>query len=120
MQIGKGKQWGEASKKALAERGQTPNLKKGTPAAQRSPKSGPFETNRNALIWTIRSPEGATYTFRNLNLWLRENADVLPGTVDQARAGFGQIKRSRLGKTKRPVGSWKGWTLVCWEKPDEQ
>jgi hypothetical protein len=91
----------------------------GTVAAKLSPIAGPFETNYNALIWTIRSPDGTTYTMRNLNLWLRENIDLLPGTPEQARAGIMQIKRSRQGRTKRPVNQWKGWTLISWEDPEK-
>lgn len=98
----------------------TDNLRKGTPAALTSPKSGAFESNINALIWTIRSPDGVTYTVRNLSLWLRDNADKLPGTPEQARAGIAQIKRSMEGKLKRPVGSWKGWTLIKWEEPEDE
>lgn len=113
---GKGQPWSEASRRALAKRGQTENLKLGTPSALQSPISGPFESNQNALIWTIQSPDGVTFQFRNLNLWLRVHADILPGTIEQARAGLMQIKRSKEGKTKRPVGSWKGWKLIGWEK----
>jgi hypothetical protein len=109
--------WSAEKKARYAEKGQNANLKLGTAAALKSPIAGPFETNQNALIWTIHSPDGVTYTVRNLSLWLRENADKLPGTPEQARAGFAQIKRSREGKTKRSVGSWKGWTLIKWEQP---
>ncbi len=108
--------WSKEKKAKLSDFGQTTNLKKGTPAALQSPKSGPYETNVNALVWEIRSPDGTIYTMRNLNLWLRDNADLLPGTPEQARAGIMQIKRSRYGKTKRAVNQWKGCTLVSWEE----
>jgi hypothetical protein len=114
VNLGSKHPWSESSRAKLSERGQTENLLKGTIAALESPLSGPFESNINALDWVIRSPEGTTYTVRNLNLWLRENADLLPGTPEQARAGIMQIKRSRLGKTKRSVNQWKGWRLLEW------
>ena len=108
--------WGKEARERQSARGHTDNLKLGTAAAQASPKSGPFETNQNALSWTLLSPEGVTFTFRNLSLWLREHADMLPGTSEQARAGIVQMKRSMLGRTKRPVTQWKGWRLIGWEK----
>lgn len=110
--------WSEDKKAKRSAQGQPENFKKGTQAAQLSAKSGPFETHINALIWTIKSPDGVTYNLRNLNLWIREHADLLPGTPEQARAGFMQIKRSIQGKTKRSVGSWKGWKLLKWETPE--
>lgn len=114
-----GRHWSGASRVKLSLKGQTANLKKGTAAALLSPIAGPFETNKQALIWTLLSPEGITYEARNLNLWLKQHADILPGTPEQARAGLVQIKRSMQGKTKRPVNQWKGWRLICWEKPKE-
>lgn len=119
VNTGRARRWSAEKKAKLASRGQSANLKKGTVAAKMSPLSGPFETNQNALVWVIRSPEGETYTFRNLNLWLREHSEMLPGTVEQARAGLMQIKRSQQGKTKRSVNSWKGWTLVGWHSPQD-
>ncbi|QDH23437.1 hypothetical protein [Saccharibacillus brassicae] len=110
--------WNNESRQRLAARGKTPNLQKGTAAAQQSPIAGPFETHRDALIWTIRSPDGVEHTVRNLSLWLREHADLLDGTPEQARAGLMQVKRSMEGKTKRPVGSWKGWRLIDWQEPE--
>jgi len=77
-----------------------------------------FETNKQALIWTIISPEGLSCEVRNLRLWVKQNAKILPGTPEQAYAGFMQIKRCILGKTKRAVTQWKGWQLVDWRKPD--
>lgn len=115
---GRKRTWSEEKRARYKARGPSPNLKLGTPAARNSPKSGPFETNQNALVWTIRSPEGVAYTVRNLKLWLREHAEILPGTPEQAWAGIMQIKRSMDGKTKRPVTQWKGWTLINWERPE--
>lgn len=114
---GRGVPWNDESRQRLAERGRPAALKKGTAAALRSPIAGPFETNRDALVWTIQSPDGVKHTVRNLNLWLREHADMLDGTPEQARAGIMQIKRSMEGKTKRSVGSWKGWRLIEWKNP---
>lgn len=115
--VGKRNKWTEDSKRHLSAKGKTDNLLRGTPAAQQSPLAGAFETNQNALIWTLQAPDGTTHIVRNLALWLREHADMLDGTPEQARAGLMQIKRSMEHKTKRPVRQWKGWHLVKWEKP---
>lgn len=113
-----GRKWSDTAKKRLSLKGQSPNLAKGTTAARMSPNAGPYETNKQALIWTLISPDGIPYEVRNLNLWLWEQASILPGTPEQARAGIMQIKRSMQGKTKRPVNQWKGWRLINWRKPD--
>lgn len=115
--IGKRNKWTEESKQQLSAKGKTDNLLLGTPAAQQSPLSGAFETNQNALIWTLQAPDGTTHVVRNLALWLRDHADMLDGTPEQARAGLMQIKRSMEHKIKRPVRQWKGWQLLKWEKP---
>ncbi|MCM0759628.1 hypothetical protein M7775_13800, partial [Sporomusa sphaeroides DSM 2875] len=94
---GKSNKWSNEARQRKSAEGMTDNLKKGTPAAQASPIAGPFETNHNALIWVLESPEGEIYEVRNLALWLREHADMLDGTPEQAEAGIKQIKRSMEG-----------------------
>lgn len=116
--LGKSQKWPDSARKKLSLKGQSENLKKGTQAAMDSPFAGSFETNKQALIWTIISPEGVKHEVRNLNLWIKQNTDILPGTPDQAHAGFMQIKHSIQGKTKRQVSQWKGWRLIDWRKPD--
>jgi len=102
-------------RKKISAKGLTLNLQKGTPAAQKSPKSGSFETNVNADFWEIRSPEGIIYEFKNLHLWVKEHSNLLPGTPKQAESGIKAIKRSMLGK-RRPVSQWKGWELISWQE----
>ncbi len=108
---GKTHPWSAPARQRLRERGQTINLTLGTEAARRSPVSGPFPTNRNALVWTIESPEGKLFTMRNLNRFIRTHPTMFDGTLNQARSGFTQMRRSQQGKTKRPVSQWKGWRL---------
>lgn len=97
------------------ERGFTDNLKKGTPAARSSPKSGRFETNVSAKEWILLSPEGTEYKCRNLKNFIRTNP-VLFGidgsddkAVERVAAGFrtikGNILHSRRGQT------YHGWTV---------
>ena len=113
---GKSNKWSTESRAKLSAAGQSLNLKKGAPAAQKSPVAGPFETNQNALVWYLVAPDGERITCRNLNLWLRKNAARLDGSPEQARAGIMAIKQSMTGKRKHPVNSWKGWRLVGWEE----
>jgi len=114
-----GRKWSPEARKRLSERGETENLKKGTAAAVESPIAGPFETNCNALIWQLRSPEGRIYTCRNLNLWMRNNKDLLPSSPYLFRSGIMQVKRSYQGKREHPVYSYKGWELLGWAKPED-
>ena len=111
--------WSKSARAKKSESGQTPNLKKGTPAAQKSPVAGPFGTSHNALIWELKSPDGVVYKARNLNKFIMDNPDLFMGsTLTQARSGIQAIKKSMLRKTKRPVNSWKGWQLLSWEIPE--
>lgn len=106
--------WSKASKTALAARGQTPNLLLGTPAARQSPIAGPFETNQEAKLWEVRDGNtGAVYHIRNLRKWCREHADLFdPDPWHLAYAGLRQVQASLIGRRKRPVSQWKGWTLA--------
>lgn len=110
---GKRNRWCDQSRQMLSERGQTANLKLGTPAAQLSPKSGPFETNQNAKAWIVISPHGEPYEVRNLALWCRENESLFgPDSARTAYAGLRQVKAWLMGRKKRMVSQWKGWSLA--------
>lgn len=63
----------------------------------------------------IKSPDGVVYKFKNLNLWCRNHADILPGTPENAEAGIREIKKTMQGKRKLPVMQWKGWILIDYE-----
>jgi hypothetical protein len=108
--------WTPERRAEKSSQGQTDSLQKGTAAAQASPKAGPYETNQNALTWTLLSPDNQIYTVRNLALWCRDNAAILPSTPKNACAGIRFLKLSQMDKTKRPVSSWHGWRLLSWSK----
>ena len=55
--------WSEESRTKKAAQGKTANLALGTPAAQKSPKSGKFLTNINAKDRHLISPDGKEYKF---------------------------------------------------------
>lgn len=50
----------------------TPEARAKAVAAMR--KLGP--NNRNSRCWSLRSPNGKTYQFRNLGFWVRENKQL--------------------------------------------
>lgn len=105
--------WSAAARARLAARGQTPNLKLGTPAAQASPLAGPFETNQAAKRWwVVHIPTGQRYEVRNLAKWCRDNEHLFaPDPWRSAYAGLRQVHAWLNGNTPRTVSRWKDWTL---------
>ena len=103
--------WTHETRKRLRYQGQTPNLLKGTEAAKQSPKSGRFETNINAVIWKLTSPEGNVYICKNLHLWVRNNCslfdlDETEENVQKIYGGLRHAKRGFEGK-KKPLNFTK-------------
>ncbi|WP_430597507.1 hypothetical protein [Enterococcus sp. AZ177] len=69
----------------------------------------------NAKYWKIKSPIGKIYETVNLKDFIRQNLELFDGSsVRQAFDGIVKIKASEQGKRKRPVKSYKGWTLLDW------
>lgn len=111
---GKRNVWSDESRKRLSDQGQTDNLLKGTEAAKKSPNSGRFETNVNAIIWKLTSPEGKVYICKNLHLWVRNNCslfglDETDGSVQKIYAGLRHAKRGFEGKETTKTCTYKGW-----------
>jgi hypothetical protein len=99
--------------------------KAATEAAKLSPVAGRFETNQNAKVWTLISPDGVEYRAQNLLLWARDNTHLFKKpTGDRSAAqiahGFAAIAQTIRGKRKpgRGAMSYFGWTLKC--LPEEQ
>lgn len=93
--------------------------KKATEAASKSPKSGPFETNINAIDWHLISPEGKEYKFHSLAFWARHNYELF-GFHDikdakNVAAGISTAKRGVLGKDVG-VCTYKGWKVIVDEE----
>lgn len=91
------------------------NLKKGTPAAQKSPKSGRFDTNINAKDWVLISPEGIRYECHSMINFIRKNPELFgingdDESVNRCAAGIrtikGNILHGRRGHT------YHGWTVI--------
>lgn len=99
------------------QRGFTDNLRRGTPAAQASPKAGRFSTNSSAKSWTLISPDNRRFECTNLNNWIRQNIDLFgcelkDENVYRISAGFRTVKRNiKLNKSGQ---TYKGWTLESW------
>ena len=111
---GKKNVWNSESRERLRELGQTDNLLKGAEAAKKSPKSGRFETNVNAIVWKLTSPEGKVYICRNLRLWARNNCSLfgLDNTEESFKkiyAGLRHAKRGFEGKKTAKTCTYKGW-----------
>jgi hypothetical protein len=116
---GQSNTWSPTARARAAARGQTPNLRRGTPAAQESPIAGPFETNQEAKVWSLRSlATGERYDVRNLALWCREHEDLFwPDDWERAYAGLRQVQAWLMGHTRRKVSRWKDWTLDAPAEP---
>lgn len=120
---GKENKWSEEKKEKLRARGQTENLKLGTDAAKKSPKSGRFESNINAKVWKLTSPEGKIYICKNLALWCRNHCDLFgfDSTDYNAKiisSGLTNAKRGAQGNPKIPISTYKGWRAEDGEKAD--
>ena len=105
----------KAKMSQAAKKRDSENLKKGTPAAQKSPKGGRFETNSSAKDWTIMSPEGDIYNITNLRNWIRQNGekfgcDLTEADIDRISSGFRVTARNtRKGKSGT---TYKGWSVL--------
>lgn len=120
-----GKNRTEKTKKRMSERAKGRDMKilqkAGTEAAKRSPKSGRFTTNINAVDWHLVSPEGVHYEFHSLNYWAREHCALFGFETNERNAmrivaGIQNAKRATLGKIsseQRPCLTYKGWRVIC-------
>ena len=96
----------------------------GTDAALRSPKSGRFETNVNAIDWHLISPDGKHYKFHSLQYWLRENCRELVGCEPDSRefhnirAGLCNAKIAASGRGKYRCCTYRGWRCLPVEPAD--
>ncbi len=118
-------QWGEEAKERKRKEGQTDNLKMGTPAAQKSPIAGRFETNQEAKIWTLVDPSGNEIVVRNLLMWARNNTEKFgkpdgDKSAKQIADGFKAIALTMRGKRKHPSMTYFGWTLKEFPREPEE
>lgn len=90
-------------------------------ATKRSPKTGRFESNVNAMYWHLISPEGKHYMFKSLNFWLRKhcreffNCEPDSKEYKSACSGLAGAKRAaigRTGKSQKLCDTYKGWRVL--------
>lgn len=108
----------EKISKRAKQWGYTDNLRRGTPAAQASPKSGRFTTNSSAKSWVLISPDNRRFECTNLNEWIRQNIELFgceltDRNVGRIASGFRVIKRNI--KRGRGGQTYKGWFLEDWD-----
>jgi len=126
---GKRSIWSSEARAKLSRRrkaeGFTDNARKGLTVAMARPDSQRGPQHREAKIWVLIDPDGQRHEVINLLHWARINADLFDVPADAADreriahnilSGFGQIIRSRTGKRKDPVYTYKGWTLGDWPR----
>jgi hypothetical protein len=79
------------------------------------------ENHVAARVWSVRSPAGVHYRFKNLNAFIRGNTELFEADdviwrvghykLDcKARNGISGLRPSE--KRKKISGSWKGWVWV--------
>lgn len=121
----KGRHRDEKTRKRISEKAKGRDMRQiqeaGTEAAKKSPKSGRFPTNVNAIDWHLVSPEGVHYEFHSLNYWVREHCELFG--FEQSEKNFAKVasgirgaKRATLGKIspgQRPCCTYKGWRVIC-------
>lgn len=116
-----GKPLPDSVKKKISEKAKGRDLSKIRPmaveATKKSPNSGRFKTNVNAIDWHLISPEGKHYYFHSLNFWLREYGQELFGCkpdsreYNNVRSGLSGAKRALLSG-KYPCHTYKGWQAI--------
>lgn len=91
----------------------------GTQTAKQSPKSGRFETNINAKIWTVKDPNNKTHTFTNLLHFVRQNPHLFDpaDTVWRKKKSGAEWCRASSGigglaSKSNQAHQWKGWKLI--------
>lgn len=113
----------DSTREKISERakqwGYTDNLRRGTPAAQSSPKAGRFITNSSAKSWVLISPDSRRFECTNLNEWIRQNIELFgceltDENVGRIASGFRVIKRNI--KRGRGGQTYKGWSLDDWDE----
>lgn len=117
-----GRVFTEEAKKKISEKAKGRDMRKlqklATDAALKSPKSGRFETNINAVDWHIVAPNGTHYQFHCLSVWLRENCRELFGCEPDSRefknvrSGLSGAKSAAIGKGSYSCPTYKGWRVI--------
>ncbi|WP_144445487.1 hypothetical protein [Inquilinus limosus] len=92
----------------------TPNDRYRLEAISCSPLTGPFETHSAAREWSLLSPDGTVYRFKNLSLFIREHADLFDPADTVFNRDGGCNVNVYLGKLRPRSDApywqqWRGW-----------
>lgn len=74
-----------------------------------APHTGKFPTHKDAKEWSLRSPEGEVFLFRNLRHFIREHPEFFGASeldFSRAKSGLGKLRPSR----KYGLTTWKEWS----------
>ena len=98
--------------------GYSENLRRGTPAAQASPKAGRFTTNSSAKSWVLISPDNRRFECTNLNEWIRQNihlfdCELTDQNVNRISNGFRVVKQN-IKRQRKSGLTYKGWSVAAW------
>jgi len=78
------------------------------------PKTGHFPTNHNAKAYSLKSPNGKIFQFRNLSYFVekhREEFTELYNIIDDAKLQTIHTGLANLApRIRKPKKSWRGWT----------
>ena len=76
---------------------------------QNSPNTKPGQENIHGREWHVRSPENVSYSFVNLQEFVRTNTELFdPRHLARAAKGIQRLRPSE--NRKRTWYSWRGWT----------
>lgn len=116
VQTGSRHPWSAEARERRREEPKPPQLALGTQAALALTEGQRGPGNRACKVWRLRSPEGHDFEVVGLLPWARENAwrfgEEGEEGAHRIASGLKQVARAMKGKTKRAVGSYKGWTLT--------
>ena len=80
------------------------------------PNTGRFETNFAAIDWSLSSPTGEVFIFRNLQHFVRQHRHLFSHAETEGCETGSCLAAHQLGRLapwrKHPIPSWKEWT---WE-----
>ena len=128
-----GTRWSAEAKNAFrhnqaAAKAREASSPKGLAAAALLPENQKGPQNREALVWVLIDPSGNQHCVVNLLDWARKNKHLffdegISGDVAANRIanGFRAIASSMRGVSsrKRPVQSYKGWSLAGLPHPQK-
>ena len=110
--------WSDSAREKKRLQPPQPQLAKGAAVNASMPGGMRGEDHRSAKVWRLIAPDGERIEVVNLQHWARNNAHLFgkrAGNDHDAAViahGFKNISESQRGLRKRPVSTYKGWSLA--------